>query len=94
MIIANFEGSKTGTGGGGRTPQANFVMYRDKADGSSEQVMVTHGTDSTQHRGRISYHHFAIMHTAVVRINFGDSLRFRFPSGNPSSGSIDIFKIS
>ena len=96
MIIANFEGTKTGTGGGGRTSSGQFVMYRDKADGSSEQIMVAHGTETgrSQRGGPYSRHYFTIMHTAVVRINFGDSLRFRFPYGNPSSGSLDIFKIA
>ena len=91
MIIANFEGKTTTSGGGGNRRFGNqFVMYRDKSDGSSEQIGTVEG--STGKTG--TTHSFSIMHTAVVRVNLGDSLRFRFPQGNPRSGSLDIFKIS
>jgi len=64
-----------------------ITIYRDKSDGSTEQVYKKAGVSGS------SNNNYDLDFTAVVRINFGDSLRLTF-ANTPKSGSLDIFKIS
>jgi len=64
-----------------------ITIYRDKSDGSSEEVYKKEGVSTSTST------HFTIDFNAVVRINLGDTLRFTF-AYTPKSGKLDIFKIS
>ena len=90
MIIGNFTYSlPLGGGGAARNRNSTFTCFKNKSDGSSQEVfsIFKEGTDSG--RGRIQTSSF----TEVVSINTGDTLRFT-ASRSITRGKLDIFKIS
>ena len=86
MISGNF----VVAGSGRNSRDAGIVIYRDKSDGSSEEV---YSDIRNQALGASASHTINIQ--KVVKINFGDSLRITQPKGRAvKSGTLDIFKIS
>jgi len=86
MISGNF----VVAGSGRNSRDAGIVIYRDKSDGSSEEV---YSDIRNQALGHSASHTINIQ--KVVKINLGDSLRITQPKGRAvKSGTLDIFKIS
>ena len=86
MISGNF----VVAGSGRNSRDAGIVIYRDKSDGSSEEV---YSDIRNQALGSSASHTINIQ--KVVKINLGDSLRITQPAGKAvKSGALDIFKIS
>lgn len=89
MISGNF----VIAGSGRNRASTGLIIYKDKADGTTEEVYQTSHTINTGTRN--SRHTRSHDIQKVVRIHHGDSLRMTMPFGRAvNSGSLDIFKIS
>ena len=87
MVIGQFHQANKGSGPNQRRG-GTITIYKDKSDGSTSEVFAS-GSESP----RSGFHYLSNNFTAVITINFGDSIRI-VANSTISRGNLDIFKIS